>query len=532
MKRLFVLLLAAAIIVSAALATTDSMAQQTKPATMQEKSLRGKKLRARLQSEGAALAQYRENLQGVLQFLSLRPDLFPGARQDEKRMLREEDKRVIRRVWQRLLDNLLALESLKQSNSAFYKITAKPLEREAFFIFYGAFLAQYRCALDFLAVAENNPSLDIVLNEPAPELGLQANTYADFKFTFLNVVIASKFAALTTAQAWYGDPEAGSLAAGIQADREFIWLQGKGTGEKLTAKNALAIVKKAGFATWLPVQQGVSEWMGDTKVWRSKVSLISSRQIREIIPQLEPGDMLFERREWYLSNVGLPGFWAHAAFFIGTPEERQKFFSGDEELSRWIKDEGASDGNLETLLKKKCPDAYAAGLLPQERKHLPRVLEAVSEGVSFTTLEHSAACDSLAVLRPRLSKKEKARAVLKAFQYSGRPYDFDFDFLTDASLVCSELIYKCYEPSKAFKGLTFPLQDMLGRKVTPPNDMVRQFDRQYGTPAQQTDFVLFYDGKEQERRAVPAPVEEFRKSWRRPKWHVLTREGNKKTPQD
>jgi len=276
----------------------------------------------------------------------------------------------------------------------------------------------------------------------------------------------------------------------------------------------------------------VAEWMGATRVWRKHVALISQKQIRDLLPLLEPGDLLFERREWYLSNVGLPGFWAHAALYVGTPEQRRKFFAEDGELRQWINSSGGENGDFELWLKTICPDAYKHSEKIQEVGHVPRVVEAIGEGVSFTTIEHSAACDSLAVLRPRLSKKEKARAILKAFQYSGRPYDFNFDFLTDASLVCSELVYKCYEPASGFTGLIFPLRDMLGRKVTPPNEMVRQFDSQFGTPAQQTDFVLFYDGREFERKAVAAPVEEFRKSWTRPKWHVLTSEANKKVTQD
>ena len=38
-----------------------------------------------------------------------------------------------------------------------------------------------------------------------------------------------------------------------------------------------------------------------------------------------------------------------------------------------------------------------------------------------------------AILRPR----ELARAIERAFGYHARPYDFDFDFYTDTSLVCS-----------------------------------------------------------------------------------------------
>jgi hypothetical protein len=151
------------------------------------------------------------------------------------------------------------------------------------------------------------------------------------------------------------------------------------------------------------------------------------------------------------------------------------------------------------------------------------VLEAVSEGVSFTTLEHSAAADSLVALRPRLNIREKAEALLRAFHYSGRPYDFNFDFRTDSSLVCSELVYKVYEPAPGMKGIRFPLVQVMGRPVSTPNDMARQFSEQFDTPGQQTDFVLFLDGSEKTNSAAEADVIEFRRSWQRPKWHVLTR---------
>ncbi len=112
-------------------------------------------------------------------------------------------------------------------------------------------------------------------------------------------------------------------------------------------------------------------------------------------------------------------------------------------------------------------------------------------------------------------------AVLRAFHYSGRPYDFNFDFLTDSALVCSELIFKSYEASKSTKGLSFPLNEIMGRKITSPNDMVRQFDKNYGTFGQQLDFILFLDGKEAKKTAVISDLATFRKSWRRPKWHVI-----------
>lgn len=298
---------------------------------------------------------------------------------------------------------------------------------------------------------------------------------------------------------------------------------GAGKGHVLTVKNALAVVQKAAFTAWFPVQKNVSQWMGDTKVHRKGTHLISGDQISSLRERLRPGDILFERHEWYLSNMGLPGFWTHAAMYVGTPEERRAYFS-DPGTIAWVKGQGTDDGDLEALLQQRYPKAYAAGTIPLENGHAPRILEAISEGVSFTSLEHAGASDSIAVLRPRLEKQEKAAALLRAFHYSGRPYDFNFDFETDSSLVCSELVYKTYEPAPGMKGMRFPLSEIMGRKVSTPNSMVRQFDEHYGSGDAQADLVVFLDGFEKEKRAVESTLEQFRKSWRRPNWHILIQE--------
>jgi hypothetical protein len=74
------------------------------------------------------------------------------------------------------------------------------------------------------------------------------------------------------------------------------------------------------------------------------------------------------------------------------------------------------------------------------------------------------------------------------------------------------------------RGLDLPLVDMLGRKVTPANEIARQFDAQSWTGEAQFEFVAFLDGHEASGAAIEASLEEFRRSWRRPKWHVLAQE--------
>ncbi len=509
------------LILLAALTGTSLLGAELKPIHKLSRA----DLDAHLQGDARSVLSYREGLLAVMVFADSKPELFPAVALKETRLLRREEKEVVWRAWQRFLDYVMALDSVEQYHANFYRLKSTARE-DSFLTGYTAFLAKYRAALTFIRRAENNPELDKVLNDPVPELGMPAGTYAALKFKYLNVAIASDFAAREVVMKTFSGSRQPEMRGAIRADAEFVWRAGKGSGEVLTAKNALRVLQGGAQSAWLPLQAGVSEWMGDTKVYRGTQCLISPAQIKDLQPKLLPGDILLERREWFLSNIGLPGFWSHAALYIGTPEERRAFFA-DAGVRAWTKQQGETGGDFEMLLQKRSPEATRQSRTPQEEGHWVRVLEAMSEGVVFTTLEHSAGCDSLAVLRPRLPKTERALALLRAFHYAGRPYDFNFDFATDAELVCTELVYKAYEPAAGVRGLTFPLVEMLGRKVTPANELARQFDTQYGTPAQQSDLILFLDGQERGRKAVAASLRGFRESWKRPKWHVLVQENRR-----
>ena len=457
----------------------------------------------------------RKSMLDILTYVKANPEIFPPQKQKEKRLTNREQRKVIWQTWQAFLDRILVLDDIGQRYDMLYReLDEKEEKQQAFRIGYAAFLIQYRYAIEFITMMENDPSMHTMLNESVPELGLNTGTYKDLKFRFLNVLRGAEFARLETLYKLYGDDENLSLTQGIDKDRKALWKQGGGNGTKQTVKNAVKIIKDTGFTAWFPVQKEVSEWMGDFKVHRLKSSLINEDQIAEIQELLQPGDIILERREWYLSNIGLPGYWPHSALYIGTPEEREMFFA-DENLN------GSFDeDDLNLYLEKRYPEAYKLSLIEQEHHHVPRVIEAISEGVSFTTLEHSLSADSIAILRPRLSKLDKAIAISRAFHFSGRPYDFNFDFVTDSELVCSELIYKAYESNSDYIGLTFPLQEVLGRKVTTANDMAQMFDEEYNKADQQLEFIAFYDGHERQRKAISSDVNIFRKSWKRSKWFI------------
>ncbi len=462
---------------------------------------------------------YRAGLSNATAFAALQTNLFPVVESDKARLPRREEKEIFWSAWKSHLDYLLALDALDAAQDDWLLLSGER-RGKSFAVGYAAFLAKYRFSLEFVALAERNPFLDTILNEPVPELGLPADTYAKLKFRYLNAATASLFGAQAALFETMRESAPRELQATMDADADAILKMSHGQSELLTAKNALNILKSAGSSAWFPVQAGVSEWMGDTKVLRQDYSLISSAQIAALQKKLLPGDVLLVRREWFLSNIGLPGFWPHAALYIGTPEERRKYFS-DGSVMDWLKTQGGSSGDFEQLLQSRSATNYAESLKPQPHEHSTRVIEAMSEGVSFTALEHCADADAVVVLRPLLPKTEKAEAILRAFHYAGRPYDFNFDFATDSELVCTELVFKSYEPSKEMRGLHLPLTEMLGRQLLPANLIARQFNEQCGTTNAQFEFISFLDGNERAGKAFESDVAQFRQSWERPKWNIL-----------
>lgn len=476
----------------------------------------------RLSAAEHAFSVARAGLQRAVDYARSRPDLF--GEEEKTGLLARHEKLAVWNTWSSMLNALAAMDAIRNEWKGFDLFEDKNRRSASFALNQGAFLASYRCALEFIELTDRNDSLNDILNEAVPELGVTAGTFSRVKFRFLNVAAATEFAALQALQKQYGTADVSeALRAAIEEDGRVIWDMGKGKGHALTFKNALAVVGDAAFKAWFPLQKNISEWMGDTKVYRRGETLVSEEQIASMRDRLRPGDILFERHEWHLSNMGLPGFWTHTAMYVGTPSERREFFS-DPGTIAWVKSQGVESGDLDLLLKQRYPEAYTISASPLEDGYAPRVLEAIAEGVCFTSLEYTGASDSIGVIRPNLSRAEKALAIVRGFHYSGRPYDFDFNFDTDSMLVCSELVYKAYESGPGMKGLPFPVSEIMGRKVSTPNNMVRQFAEQYGSGEAQAGFVLFLDGIEKEKRAVESTLEQFRSSWTRPNWHILIQE--------
>jgi len=436
-----------------------------------------------------------------------------------------DEREILREAWGKLLKHHLELSNVIDSLNAKIKDHEEDAltNDEYFNIMYAAFLTQYRSAIDFIRYTRKIPSIDIVLDEAVIELNLESGTFDRFKFEYLNL---EKFTEYSGYKLQALSREVLSpLNVGMIEDVKTISRFHRFKGFLYTVKNAGKIISNLLFKIYFPLQKNISEWMGDERVARGNNFLINPEQIKTIHQKLQSGDILIERREWYLSNIGLPGFWPHAALYLGRPEERTHL-ENDDSVKEWVKDEGVESGSFEELLKTRHPVVYAESLESDESKHEYRVLEAMSEGVVFTSLEHSANADSLAVLRPRLSNLDIAKSLLSSLKYKGLPYDFNFDFRTDTAVVCSELIYYAFQPTKEKNGLYFPITKTLGRPVVTPNNIIKEFTENYGTSNQQYDLVVFLDGNDKKREAVFSDIDVLKTTWNRPKWFIFTQ--NKK----
>ena len=211
--------------------------------------------------------------------------------------------------------------------------------------------------------------------------------------------------------------------------------------------------------------------------------LISPTQLEDLRAVLKPGDILIERRNWYISNTLLPGFWPHAALYLGSYEELSELgVAADPRAAPHMSDFQGRD----------------------ELGHDFAVLEAIGEGVIFTSFEHSVGeADAVVVLRPMLSDDELRDALGRALSHRGKEYDFDFDFETTDRLVCTELIFRAYDGI-----LEIPeMRLIMGKPRITASDYVRMWadGRESGSP--QLELVRFLDFDEPNQVSVEADAE-------------------------
>jgi len=441
---------------------------------------------------------------------------------EEDRVLTSDEEKLLLSAWRIVYDAGFALEGVRVFYEDWYRFDPSRAERSyhirSFLLSTSAELALMEKGARFTRLVLNNADAHKFLDSPHPELGLPENSLSMFREEVLGVRDQNRVIAGDRYMDFLGGPlhgrsEARSSGAGwlwdsALAHRRAINELGLVDRASLTVGGDLQPLKRVVRRTWYPTQKGVAEWFGDTKTRRIGRYLITDEQVAEAAQKLRPADVLVSRKNWYLSNLGLPGFWPHAILYIGEPEQLLAL-NDDPELQEFL--QGRSLGDYLAGRHGARWGQYLAG----EEGHMYRVIEAVSEGVILNTLEHAAG-DYLAGLRPRLSPLERVQAIDAAFSELGKPYDFDFDFATNHALVCTELVWR----SLRDVGIDWEMEEVAGRRTLPANGIVEQWATSRGTEEQQLDFILFLDAREKENVAVYADGSAFAATHARVKWDI------------
>jgi hypothetical protein len=421
-----------------------------------------------------------------------------------------DERNQLRDLWYEYLMMMFEYDLLKNKYRGFYQIdyVARPeLHADSFFIALNCLVNQYDSTLRFLDLIGSDTFLETILNEATDRYS--ANTLYNTKQQLTNPDILLQLSAgagylqLTKKDITAGSEDIDELEVQIKDIYAHL-----GREPKILLDNPLELLERCTFKGWFGIQKHVAEQMSRIRTTKRDY-FIPVDALKKYKPKLEPGDIMLERRNWYMTNIGIPGFWPHVAFYIGSSDDMNEYFKGLEIL----KGKSAFE-----FFKERFPDACASLEERDGMGFTKNIIEALADGIVMTSFEKSGHCDYLAVIRPRISKEKKFRAIERAFSYWGRSYDYNFDFATDSSLVCSELVYKAFEDSDKF---TIAPIMMNGRLLLPPNLLASKFDKEYGSIDSQLDFVLYLEGNEKKQTFSELSVDDFRKSWKYPKWDIM-----------
>jgi len=206
------------------------------------------------------------------------------------------------------------------------------------------------------------------------------------------------------------------------------------------------------------------------------ILIFSAAQKQEIFSLIEPGDLVLTYTAGYMSDVFIPGAFKHGITYIGSPDDRE-----DLKLSPSLlppEDRFDPERLSANLKNTTLPDGQRADMI-----------EAVAEGVIFNNLEHimDTHINRMLVLRPRLSKEEKAAFLVEVYSYLGDSYDFRFDFADASRQVCTEVIYRGINGKGS---IDFELTERAGHETLSADDIANYHLK---SDSQAFDFVLLVE---------------------------------------
>ena len=344
-----------------------------------------------------------------------------------------------------------------------YRDCPEPERRLTLFLpGFAAALTLYSKSLKLIQAYEHEPLVRKKLNEPDPKSELEPDFFEAVLSGYSS--LGNYVGLLKGAWFWVGHRREIQRLSAAQPD-DWKWLVPIIRSELVIVRQRfvnvltcrlrydwrafIRTVFKPVRSTRYSIRAQVAGACAGIRTTRHYVPALNEQILDVLCRQLKPGDVLLIRAEQKLTSAILPGFWAHAALFVG----------GSRELAEL---DVANAPRVATQL----------GVVSRQDAGRGCVIEAISPKVQISSLEFCLCADHVAVLRPRLSKEELRTLVAEAFRYVGTPYDFEFDFNLSTRVVCTGLIYRCFHKRGTVE---FTLIKRLGRYTLSGDDMMNQW---------------------------------------------------------
>lgn len=166
---------------------------------------------------------------------------------------------------------------------------------------------------------------------------------------------------------------------------------------------------------------GISGFFGNvTGLFESRKGYLynSPEVIQDVSSHLKAGDILLEKTPFRLTDKVIPGYWGHAAVWVGSEEELTALGIWDHSI----------------VVKHH-----------QQIREGDMVAEALRSGVQLSSLEHFMNIDDLAMIRvSNQTQEQKQQVIIDTLRQIGKEYDFNYDIETTDKIVCSQLVYIAY----------------------------------------------------------------------------------------
>ncbi len=438
-----------------------------------------------------------------------------------KQELSSEEIATLKRDWETFYLATIETEQMTERHRYFPQISVvanKDTQVKSFVISYALYIKKFEIFHKVIAKASTNSAALKTFNEYSDVLqagNLYDNVAARFfaSNSFLRRNLGYLYYLVMAPSRDTVSPNYASLLQVSKSSYNYIF---KNMLSHVTLRGSVykESFDRTAFETWLPIQKTViTDKIGNIHVGDRTQKFITVPQTVEMKKVMVPGDILVYRKNWYASNLGIPGFWTHAGLYTGTLNDMDTFFADVFPYKGYA--------SMSTLLQGTQPEVYEVYAKVDKKGYVPSVVESQTNGTIIQSFESSGAVDYVAAVRTKLSKREIVDAILLSLTHFGQPYDYAFDLDTKQEIYCSELVYDAYLANSTSKGVTFPKTLSTGRLIVSPHAIVEKYVAEYGKDNAELSFVYFFDASEVTKNAFSANVTAFITTAKRPKYSTL-----------